>query len=305
MDLKYYQAELQLSELRECSIQLRQVDTRSVEYVELYDSIAAHGLWQPLLVRPCPVGGFEVVDGFHRFNCCMKLRLQTIPCYVRGMTDVEVLTVQIQANAVRLETDPINYARHLWRIINIDCELTVAQVAKAVKKSAAWVQSMLQIQSLCNKAKQAVQRGEVSITIAYSLARLKTAVQESLLPQAIALTSKEFEPIVKAHVRKYKQAIKKGSMEAYTNTLFEPMPYLHNMRELRHELAHTRAGSILIAKLNLQTALEGWKNCMEWIFHLDLDAVATQEKNNAARQELADEQARIRKQDRENLRGKN
>ena len=110
-------------------MQLRPVDKRTVEYRELKDSIKEHGLWQPILVRPVPGSNlspsYEVVDGFYRYNCCKELRLESIPCLIRELTDKEVLIVQIQTNAVRLETDPIDFARQLWRIIKEEGEMTV------------------------------------------------------------------------------------------------------------------------------------------------------------------------------------
>ena len=39
---------------------------------ELAESISAHGLLQPLLVRPLPLGGYEIVAGERRYRACRR-----------------------------------------------------------------------------------------------------------------------------------------------------------------------------------------------------------------------------------------
>ncbi len=59
----------------------------------LQASIAAKGIEEPLIVRP--VGGkFELVAGARRTRCARTLKLETVPCIVRDLTDAQVQEAQ-------------------------------------------------------------------------------------------------------------------------------------------------------------------------------------------------------------------
>ncbi len=303
MDNKGKLADIRMTRLRECRMQLRPVDKRTVEYRELKDSIKEHGLWQPILVRPAGLNSHEVVDGFYRYNCCKELRLESIPCLIRELTDKEVLIVQIQTNAVRLETDPIDFARQIWRIIKEEGEMTVGQMAYMVKKSSGWVRKMLKITRLCAEVSTAVQRGEVSITVAHEIAKMPPQIQKELLTQAVVLSSTDFLPIVKGRVRQFKDAIKTGRMEDYYRSLIEPIPHLRKMKELRAELKTPTEGAHFLVQMDVKTPMEGWRMCLDWVLHLDPDSIEQQKERLAKRRVWEDEQAVLRKQDRKNMRG--
>ena len=299
-------AYIEFSSLRECRLQLRPVDKRTVEYRKLRDSIKEHGLWQPILVRPSPdgiYGMYEVVDGFYRYSCCKELRLKTVPCLIRELTNKEVLVVQIQTNAVRLETDPIDFARQMWRIIKEE-EITVGQMAHMVKKSATWVRKMLKITRLCDEVKAAVRRGEVTISIAHEIAKVPAAIQKELLPQAVVIPTKDFLPIIRGRVRQFKDAIKTGRMEDYYRSVIEPTPHLRKMRELRAELNTPTEGAHFLVEVNAETPMDGWRMCLNWVLHLDPDSIKEQKNRLAKRRVWEERQAEIRKQDRKNMRGK-
>lgn len=297
-------AQIEIKNLRECRIQLRPVDKRTVEYRELKDSIKEHGLWQPILVRPASDGIFEVIDGFYRYNCCKELRHKTLPCLIRKLTDKEVMIVQIQANAVRLETDPIDFARQMWRIIKEEREMTVGQMAYMVKKSPGWIRKMLKITRLCAEVNIAIRRGEVAISIAHEIAKVPSQIQRELLAQAIVISASDFLPIIQARVRQFKEAIKTGRMEDYYHSLVEPVPHLRKMKELRAELKIPTEGAHLLVRMNAETPMDGWRMCLDWVLHLDLDSIEEQKERFAKRRVWEDEQAELRKQDRKNMRGK-
>ena len=294
---------IEISNLRECKLQLRPVDKRTVEYRELRDSIKEHGLWQPILVRPVSDEMFEVIDGFYRYNCCKELRLKVIPCLIRKLTNREVMVVQIQANAVRLETDPIDFARQMWRIIRKE-EMTVGEMAHVIKKSAAWVRKMLKITRLCDEVMAAIRRGEVTISVAHEIAKVPAAIQKELLPQAVVTTAKDFLPVIKRRVRQFKDAIKTGRMEDYYRSVIEPMPHLRKMKELRAELKTPAEGVHFLVQVSAETPMDGWRMCLNWVLHLDPDSIEEQKERLAKRRIWEDEQAEIRKQDRMNMRGK-
>ena len=294
-------AHIELKSLRECRIQLRPVDKRTVEYRELKDSIQAHGLWQPLLVRPATDGLYDVVDGFYRYNCCRELRLKTVPCLIRELSDTEVLIAQIQTNAVRLETDPIDFARQIWRIIKVEGEMTVGEMARAVKKSPVWIRKMLKITRLCSEASTAVRRGQMSISIAHEIAKVPPAIQKELLPQAVVIPTGEFLPIIRRRVRAFRESLKTGRMEDYYRSFIDPVPHLRKMRVLIAEAGIPATGAELLTRMKAETPMDGWRLCLDWVLHLDPDAVVKQKERLALQHVQEEEQADLRKQDRNNM----
>ena len=59
---------------------------------ELADSIAAHGLAQPITVRPVGQSQYQIVAGERRYRAISHLLAwETVPCLVRKMTDDEAV----------------------------------------------------------------------------------------------------------------------------------------------------------------------------------------------------------------------
>ena len=56
---------------------------------ELADSIAQHGVLQPLLVRPFAGGGYQLVAGERRWRASRMAGLTEVPVVVREMSDQE------------------------------------------------------------------------------------------------------------------------------------------------------------------------------------------------------------------------
>lgn len=76
---------------------------------ELAQSIAQHGLAQPITVRP--VGRhYEIVAGKRRFRAVQMLGWTTIPAIVRHLTDEESAAIMLVENTGRADLSPIEEA---------------------------------------------------------------------------------------------------------------------------------------------------------------------------------------------------
>jgi ParB family chromosome partitioning protein len=67
---------------------------------ELAESIRAHGLIQPITVRPTEAG-FEIVAGARRFRAAQLAECSEIQAIVRNITDAQALELQLIENAQR------------------------------------------------------------------------------------------------------------------------------------------------------------------------------------------------------------
>jgi len=105
------------------------------------DSIASEGFWNSISVRPAKEDDrYEIIDGLFRYTCACDLGLESMPCIIkRNVSDDAVLAAQIQANAIRPETKPVEFARQMKQILTRRPEMTFDELAHLIHKSPSWV----------------------------------------------------------------------------------------------------------------------------------------------------------------------
>ena len=68
---------------------------------ELAANIKAHGVLQPILVRPVPRGGYEIVCGERRWRASKTAGKETIPARMVNLSDAEALELGVIENVQR------------------------------------------------------------------------------------------------------------------------------------------------------------------------------------------------------------
>ena len=68
---------------------------------ELADSIREHGLLQPLLVRPIPEGGYQIVAGERRWRASRMAGLTNVPVIIREFDDQKTMELALIENLQR------------------------------------------------------------------------------------------------------------------------------------------------------------------------------------------------------------
>lgn len=277
---------------------LRPVLKATVAYQEMLDSIRDNGLWQPILVRP--VGHYyEVVDGFYRFSCCKDLRFKMIPCIIRIITDDEILWIQIQTNAIRPETKPVEFLAQIESIMQRYPDLNIPRLSILLRKSIPWLENILSLKRLRPKYLEVVKSGNISLTNAYELARLPKALQDSFIEPAIKLPVKDFKRLVRTEVKKYREKIHRSFLE--DRDRIKPVPYFRRYWEVVNEYEKPSIAGKILEQAKAKTIFEAWKACLSWVLHLDSDALIEQEKMIEKRKEQEDQAIKRRKQDRRKL----
>ena len=77
---------------------------------ELADSIAKHGLLQPIIVRPLSNGRYQIIAGERRWRACRMAELRTVPVHIREMDEREVMEVALIENLQREDLSAIEEA---------------------------------------------------------------------------------------------------------------------------------------------------------------------------------------------------
>ena len=135
----------------------------------LADSIKAHGILQPLVVRPLDNGGYQIVAGERRWRAARLAELTEVPVIIKELDDLQTAQLALVENLQREDLDPLEEAEGYSSLINT-YGLTQLEVATAVGKSRSAVANSLRLLTLCDDAKDKLSKGEISLGHAKILA---------------------------------------------------------------------------------------------------------------------------------------
>ena len=148
---------------------------------ELADSIAQHGVLQPLLVRPIPGGGYQIVAGERRWRAARMAGLSELPAVIRDLSDAEMMELALIENLQREDLTPIEEARGYKALID-EYGLTQDEIAKTVGKSRPAITNALRLLHLPQEALDLLAAGKISAGHARAL--LMFPDEESMLEAA-------------------------------------------------------------------------------------------------------------------------
>lgn len=152
--------ELRLSQIVPNRDQPRK-DFDDEELRQLSDSIAKHGLIQPILVRPLEDGSYQIVAGERRWRASRLAGLDKVPVVIREMDDRETMEVALIENLQREDLNPIEESLGYKQLMDT-YGLTQEQVSSRVGKSRSAVANALRLLSLTEAETDAVKKGEIS-----------------------------------------------------------------------------------------------------------------------------------------------
>lgn len=143
---------------------------------ELIASVRAHGVLQPVIVRPTKNGKYELVCGHRRFVAAKGAEREDIPAKVVTLTDEEVLEIQLVENLQRTDLNCIEEANGYVELMK-DHKYSVERIAERIGKSAKYVYDRAKLRDLAPALRKLVLEGQITPGHAILLARLKPADQ--------------------------------------------------------------------------------------------------------------------------------
>jgi len=153
---------------------------------ELARSIEAHGVLQPLLVRPVANGMYQIVAGERRWRAARMAGLTEVPVVVRELDEREAGELAMIENLQREDLNPLEEAEG-YRSLMEKYSLTQEQVAQAVGKSRPAVANSLRILRLPPEVLPLVREGKLSAGHAKALLAVEdTGALVSLAKEAAA-----------------------------------------------------------------------------------------------------------------------
>ncbi|KMY66883.1 hypothetical protein AAU61_12950 [Desulfocarbo indianensis] len=136
----------------------------------LSDSIAQHGVLQPLVVRPVD-GGYQLIAGERRLRASQMAGLNAVPVVVRRATDQQALLLALLENLQREDLNPLEEARAFLRLME-EFGLAQEEVGKAVGKDRSTVSNTMRLLKLPVEIQQDLAAGRLSAGHARSLLAL-------------------------------------------------------------------------------------------------------------------------------------
>ncbi len=137
---------------------------------DLSDSIRAHGIIEPLLVRPIKgqKDAYEIVAGERRWRAAQLAGLHDVPVLMRDLSDREALEFGLIENIQRQDLSPLEEAEAYQRLMG-EFNHSPEALSKIVGKSRPHIANLIRLLGLPVEVKQMVDDGKLSMGHARAL----------------------------------------------------------------------------------------------------------------------------------------
>ena len=159
-------------------------DFDEVELTALADSIATHGIVQPLTVRQLKSGYYQIIAGERRWRAARIAGLKEIPAVIIEADDKKTMELALIENLQRQDLNPVEEALGYQSLIS-EYGLTQEDAAQRVGKSRPAVANALRLLSLCPEVLELVRSGTLTPGHARAVLSLKSPGQQKDTAQRI------------------------------------------------------------------------------------------------------------------------
>ena len=144
---------------------------------ELADSISAHGVLQPILVREIADGHYQIIAGERRYRASKMAGLTEVPVIILNKDDLETAEISLIENIQREDLNPIEEAKG-YRALIESFNLTQEEVSLRVGKGRSTITNALRLLDLSDDVIAMLNAGELSAGHARALLALKDKAKE-------------------------------------------------------------------------------------------------------------------------------
>lgn len=174
---------------------------------ELTESVALHGVLQPLLVRETP-NGYQIIAGERRWLASRDAGLKSVPCRVMKLEDKVVSEVAIIENLQREDLNELEKAQAFQTYLDqFGC--SVEELARKMGKDRSTVANSLRLLELPSFVKEALRSGKISAGHGRALLPLEEEADQIAMCQRIqseTMSVRTTEAAVRAQIEE-KQSV--------------------------------------------------------------------------------------------------
>ena len=182
---------------------------------ELAESIAQHGLIQPIVVKPTTNGRYSIIAGERRWRACRIAGLYEVPVVIKDVEAQELMELALIENLQREDLNAVEEALGYRSLIDT-FGLTQEEVATRMGKSRTAVTNALRLLNLSEDELDALRIGAITAGHARALLSVEEAeLREKMLELAIKGASvRDLEKMAKTNK---KPAAKKQEKNNFYN----------------------------------------------------------------------------------------
>ena len=190
----------------------REFDEAALE--ELRESIARHGILQPLSVRDIGGGKYELIAGERRLRAARLAGLTTVPVIFRTATDAELAEMALIENIQREDLNPIEEA-HAYQRLLTEFRLSQEELARRVARSRSAIANSVRLLRLAEEVQAFIATGGLTMGQVRPLLALESAAlqQAAEYIQEHELSARGAEALVK-RLAKDPNALKRSAQPA-------------------------------------------------------------------------------------------
>ena len=169
------------------------------ELQALSESIAVHGVIQPLTVRELNSGYYQIIAGERRWRAARMAGLSEVPAVIVEADDKKAMELALIENLQRQDLNPVEEALGYQSLMS-DYGLTQEETASRVGKSRPAVANALRLLNLSSEVLEKVRSGELSAGHARAILSLKSEKQQIDAMKkilALALSVRQAETLCK------------------------------------------------------------------------------------------------------------
>ena len=209
---------------------------------ELTESVALHGVLQPLLVRETPKG-YQIIAGERRWLASRDAGLKTVPCRIMKLEDKLVSEVAIIENLQREDLNELEKAQAFQTYLDqFGC--SVEELAHKMGKDRSTVANSLRLLELPTFVKEALRSGKISAGHGRTLLPLEAEADQIAMCQRIqseTMSVRTTEAAVRAQIEE-KQSLpfKKPSEKGAGKPEVPPNHHLQQLQDMVRELVGTK-----------------------------------------------------------------
>lgn len=174
---------------------------------DLAESIAQHGVLQPITVRQLDSGYYQIIAGERRWRAARQAGLTEIPARVIEADDKKTQELALVENLQREDLNPLEEARG-YKALMEDFGLTQEAVSQSVGKSRSAVANALRLLNLRPEVAALLEKGELSMGHARALLPLEDGEKQLAAAKQVAekgLSVRQTEALVAALLKAPKE----------------------------------------------------------------------------------------------------
>lgn len=103
---------------------------------QLAESIKAHGILEPLLVRPIAGNQYELVAGERRYRAAKEVGLQEVPVVIRELSDLQAVELALIENLQREDLNPVEETEGILTLLGAKLDMPTSEVSQLLHRLA-------------------------------------------------------------------------------------------------------------------------------------------------------------------------